>query len=158
MYGFRLPEGHPLLVRNPFAHITGNRVLLTAENVTLLMTTFSTLQGCSNIFRFTIKGFDVFKGANGKELNVVVLQPTTDFVDLFAKLDDIAIPERDGNLYLYKPDAVEGAKQKTSHITLGEDIDGSLKALFNVGDVITASSIFAKREGKFDPFVSVRLQ
>lgn len=157
VFGLKLHPDHPVYEHLPFAHITGNRFHFDEESLKELALYLTSISQFGEVMLFTVIGFDTFIGANGKKLKVVKLEPSKEVIALFSKLDHIAIPERDGKLYLYDPSVNPQAHQKTPHITLGDADGNELEKLFSVGEQIRPSALFVKREGKYDPLLTIMI-
>jgi hypothetical protein len=86
----------------------------------------------------------------------VKLEISPKLKELLSETDQFAIPERNGVLYHYNP-TENISSLKSSHISLGLDVDHKRRSMFQVNEKIIPSSVFFKVEGPVDPFYVVEL-
>ena len=153
-FGFRIEPTHPIYQHPPYAHITGNRIGGDVGTMfQLLHHVIPHLYTCGQegSASFKVKGFEDF------EINkVLIVEPTQTLEATLSGGDRCAIAERNGIVYHYRP-ATEGARLKTSHISLGKDNIEEKMACFKVGDILPVYSVFIKEEGGSDPFFTMKL-
>lgn len=154
-FGFRFSP-HAVYNFNKFSHATGNRGCdspAAREAIPMVLGLLSKLNPRHRTLH--IKGFLLFESVRPDGSiaynHVVDVEGGPEIMTLLALTDVHAMAERNGVLYQYMP--AEGVSvQKTFHISLGPDQDGTRRACFKVGDELVITQAFIKLEGPHDPF------
>lgn len=137
--GFRPAKDNAIIKELSFAHMTGVRLgTMDSFNEEEVLSVFQRL----GRFEAAVSGRATW-GPN----TVVLLQLSDQILNVLSALDRYSKPERDGNIYTYKPK--ENCQLKEPHISLGRRQD--LIGMVPVGTTIAFEEAFIKREGPHDP-------
>lgn len=98
----------------------------------------------------TVKGFQVW----GRNI-VMIVQFSSEILELLSQLDAYSKPERDDKTYFYViENESKNKRRKTTHVSFGSPeflTKEDLELLFPVGKKINFAYAFIKKEGNFDP-------